>query len=91
MVALNYQTNDLPMQVNTALFRLNGGCGYVLKPAWMRHLDDVLPQAEGGEGSAAQQEAKARADEARRRRATSLGDAAARTKHCGAQARDFSR
>uniref|UniRef100_A0A3B3CU13 Phosphoinositide phospholipase C n=1 Tax=Oryzias melastigma TaxID=30732 RepID=A0A3B3CU13_ORYME len=32
LVALNYQT-DLSMQLNTALFELNGGCGYVLKPA----------------------------------------------------------
>ena len=30
MVAFNFQTNDLPMQLNLALFRLNGGCGYVL-------------------------------------------------------------
>ncbi|XP_051274102.1 1-phosphatidylinositol 4,5-bisphosphate phosphodiesterase epsilon-1 isoform X1 [Dicentrarchus labrax] len=33
LVALNYQTDDLPMQLNTALFEANGGCGYVLKPA----------------------------------------------------------
>ncbi|XP_076007670.1 1-phosphatidylinositol 4,5-bisphosphate phosphodiesterase epsilon-1 isoform X2 [Genypterus blacodes] len=33
LVALNYQTDDLPMQLNTALFESNGGCGYVLKPA----------------------------------------------------------
>ncbi|MEQ2167815.1 hypothetical protein GOODEAATRI_007880, partial [Goodea atripinnis] len=33
LVALNYQTDDLPMQLNTALFETNGGCGYVLKPA----------------------------------------------------------
>ncbi|CAK6981814.1 -phosphatidylinositol 4%2C5-bisphosphate phosphodiesterase epsilon-1 isoform X2 [Scomber scombrus] len=32
LVALNYQTDDLPMQLNTALFEANGGCGYVLKP-----------------------------------------------------------
>ena len=24
--------SDLPMQLNTALFEANGGCGYVLKP-----------------------------------------------------------
>ena len=40
MVAFNFQTNDLPMQLNLALFRLNGGCGYVLKPAWMRRIHD---------------------------------------------------
>ncbi|KAK5850867.1 hypothetical protein PBY51_001706 [Eleginops maclovinus] len=28
LVALNYQTDDLPMQLNTALFEANGGCGY---------------------------------------------------------------
>ncbi|XP_047464842.1 1-phosphatidylinositol 4,5-bisphosphate phosphodiesterase epsilon-1 isoform X3 [Mugil cephalus] len=33
LVALNYQTDDLPMQLNTALFEANGGCGYVLKPS----------------------------------------------------------
>lgn len=32
LVALNYQTDDLPMQLNVALFEANGGCGYVLKP-----------------------------------------------------------
>ncbi|XP_055085431.1 1-phosphatidylinositol 4,5-bisphosphate phosphodiesterase epsilon-1 isoform X3 [Periophthalmus magnuspinnatus] len=33
LVALNYQTDDLSMQLNVALFEANGGCGYVLKPA----------------------------------------------------------
>ncbi|KAG7462450.1 hypothetical protein MATL_G00184980 [Megalops atlanticus] len=32
LVALNYQTNDLPLQLNAAMFEVNGGCGYVLKP-----------------------------------------------------------
>lgn len=32
MVALNYQTPGLPMQLNLGKFRDNGGCGYVLKP-----------------------------------------------------------
>ena len=41
MVALNYQTHDLSMQLSEALFRLNGGCGYALKPAWMRAPDDL--------------------------------------------------
>lgn len=36
MVALNMQTNDLPMQLNAAMFRLGGGTGYVLKPAALR-------------------------------------------------------
>nr|XP_021323447.1 1-phosphatidylinositol 4,5-bisphosphate phosphodiesterase gamma-2 [Danio rerio] len=36
MVALNFQTDDNFMQLNSALFSLNGGAGYVLKPEWMR-------------------------------------------------------
>uniref|UniRef100_A0A3B4C9C4 Phosphoinositide phospholipase C n=1 Tax=Pygocentrus nattereri TaxID=42514 RepID=A0A3B4C9C4_PYGNA len=32
LVALNYQTDDLPMQLNSALFEANGRCGFVLKP-----------------------------------------------------------
>jgi hypothetical protein len=32
MLALNFQTWDTAMQLNAALFSLNGGCGYVLKP-----------------------------------------------------------
>lgn len=35
MIALNYQTNDKPMQLNQAKFRDNGGCGYILKPDFM--------------------------------------------------------
>ncbi|KAF3827775.1 hypothetical protein GH733_001010 [Mirounga leonina] len=31
-VALNYQTDDLPLHLNAAMFEANGGCGYVLKP-----------------------------------------------------------
>ncbi|XP_030643378.1 1-phosphatidylinositol 4,5-bisphosphate phosphodiesterase epsilon-1-like [Chanos chanos] len=32
LVALNYQTDDLPLQLNAALFESWGSCGYVLKP-----------------------------------------------------------
>ena len=32
MVALNYQTDDLSMHINTAMFEENGGCGFVCKP-----------------------------------------------------------
>ncbi|KAF5899519.1 1-phosphatidylinositol 4,5-bisphosphate phosphodiesterase epsilon-1 isoform X2, partial [Clarias magur] len=32
LVALNYQTDDLPLQLNAALFEVNGHCGFVLKP-----------------------------------------------------------
>ena len=33
LVALNYQTADRPMWINAGKFRVNGGCGYVGKPA----------------------------------------------------------
>lgn len=36
MVSLNYQTPDRYMQINEALFRKNGRCGYVLKPKCMQ-------------------------------------------------------
>ncbi|CAF0759543.1 unnamed protein product [Brachionus calyciflorus] len=32
IAALNFQTDDLSMDLNDALFADNGGCGYVLKP-----------------------------------------------------------
>ncbi|CAK61023.1 unnamed protein product (macronuclear) [Paramecium tetraurelia] len=38
IVALNFQTNDMPMLLNMCKFMENGGIesGYVLKPQWMR-------------------------------------------------------
>uniref|UniRef100_A0AAR2IMP1 Phosphoinositide phospholipase C n=1 Tax=Pygocentrus nattereri TaxID=42514 RepID=A0AAR2IMP1_PYGNA len=36
MVALNFQTSDKFTQLNSALFSLNGGTGYVLQPELMR-------------------------------------------------------
>jgi phosphatidylinositol phospholipase C, beta len=36
MVSLNFQTSDLPMQLNQGKFEFNGGCGYLLKPDFMR-------------------------------------------------------
>ncbi|XP_037646762.1 1-phosphatidylinositol 4,5-bisphosphate phosphodiesterase delta-4-like isoform X2 [Sebastes umbrosus] len=36
IVALNFQTAGLEMDLNDGLFGQNGGCGYVLKPAFMR-------------------------------------------------------
>uniref|UniRef100_A0A915EC42 Phosphoinositide phospholipase C n=1 Tax=Ditylenchus dipsaci TaxID=166011 RepID=A0A915EC42_9BILA len=36
MIALNFQTNGLPMQMNQTLFEENGQSGYVLKPACLR-------------------------------------------------------
>ncbi len=35
LVALNYQTGDLPYHVNFGKFLENGKCGYVLKPEYM--------------------------------------------------------
>ncbi|XP_063928009.1 1-phosphatidylinositol 4,5-bisphosphate phosphodiesterase delta-4-like [Zophobas morio] len=36
IVALNYQTGDRGMQLLRGLFKMNGGCGYVLKPDFLR-------------------------------------------------------
>uniref|UniRef100_H3AZ25 1-phosphatidylinositol 4,5-bisphosphate phosphodiesterase n=1 Tax=Latimeria chalumnae TaxID=7897 RepID=H3AZ25_LATCH len=39
MVALNFQTLDLPMQLNMGVFDYNGRSGYILKPEFMRRMD----------------------------------------------------
>ncbi|XP_042157800.1 1-phosphatidylinositol 4,5-bisphosphate phosphodiesterase zeta-1-like [Oncorhynchus tshawytscha] len=36
MVALNFQSLGLPMDLNNGRFQDNGGCGYVLKPLFLR-------------------------------------------------------
>ncbi|KAL3308931.1 1-phosphatidylinositol 4,5-bisphosphate phosphodiesterase beta-4, partial [Cichlidogyrus casuarinus] len=36
MVALNFQTPDLAMQLNQGKFEYNGNCGFLLKPEFMR-------------------------------------------------------
>jgi phosphatidylinositol phospholipase C, beta len=36
LVALNYQTLDLAMQLNLGTFEYNRRCGYLLKPEFMR-------------------------------------------------------
>jgi hypothetical protein len=36
-VALNYQTDDLQNLLNRAWFSGNGGCGYILKPEYLRY------------------------------------------------------
>ncbi|GJJ77849.1 phosphatidylinositol phospholipase C, delta [Entomortierella parvispora] len=36
IVALNYQNHDRGMQMNSAMFTMNGHCGYVLKPQPLR-------------------------------------------------------
>lgn len=47
MVALNYQSNDRQMTLNSGLFaHFNGGCGYVLKPKHIR--DATEPPSENG-------------------------------------------
>ncbi|ELU03479.1 hypothetical protein CAPTEDRAFT_170497 [Capitella teleta] len=39
LVALNYQTLDLPMQLNLGIFEYNGRSGFILKPDFMRRKD----------------------------------------------------
>ncbi|KAI4905441.1 hypothetical protein NFI96_007572 [Prochilodus magdalenae] len=42
MVALNFQTPDLAMQLNQGKFEYNGSCGYLLKPDFMRRPDRMF-------------------------------------------------
>ncbi|XP_018331606.1 1-phosphatidylinositol 4,5-bisphosphate phosphodiesterase isoform X1 [Agrilus planipennis] len=42
MVSLNFQTSDLPMQLNQGKFEYNGNCGYLLKPDFMRRHDRIF-------------------------------------------------
>ena len=42
MVSLNFQTPDLPMQLNQGKFEYNGNCGYLLKPEFMRKSDKIF-------------------------------------------------
>lgn len=42
MAALNYQTEDISMQLNTALFETNGKCGFVSKPTVMWDRTHVM-------------------------------------------------
>lgn len=42
MVSLNFQTSDLPMQLNQGKFEYNGNCGYLLKPDFMRRSDKTF-------------------------------------------------
>lgn len=39
LVALNFQTLDLAMQLNLGIFEMNGRTGYLLKPQFMRRMD----------------------------------------------------
>ena len=45
LVALNYQTPDIPMHVNRGRFRENGKSGYVLKPAYMTNPSEAARHA----------------------------------------------
>ncbi|CAG5089760.1 5-bisphosphate phosphodiesterase (Drosophila melanogaster) [Cotesia congregata] len=52
MVALNFQTPDLPMQLNQGKFEFNNTTGYLLKPEFMRRSDKSFdPFAEGVDGT----------------------------------------
>jgi phosphatidylinositol phospholipase C beta len=42
LVSLNFQTPDLPMQLNQGKFEYNGNCGWQLKPEFMRRLDKTF-------------------------------------------------
>uniref|UniRef100_A0A915JN46 1-phosphatidylinositol 4,5-bisphosphate phosphodiesterase n=1 Tax=Romanomermis culicivorax TaxID=13658 RepID=A0A915JN46_ROMCU len=42
LVALNFQTSDLAMQLNQGRFEYNGSCGYLLKPDFMRRPDRMF-------------------------------------------------
>jgi len=42
LVALNFQTPDLPMQLNQGKFEYNGGAGYLLKPEFMCREDKTF-------------------------------------------------
>lgn len=42
LVALNYQTLDIAMQLNLGIFEYNHRCGFILKPEFMRRKDRRL-------------------------------------------------
>ncbi|KAK9884811.1 hypothetical protein WA026_009037 [Henosepilachna vigintioctopunctata] len=42
MAALNYQTDDTPLHLNTAMFEMNGKCGFVSKPNVMWDRSHVM-------------------------------------------------
>ena len=43
--------NDLGLQLNSGFFRLNGSCGYVLKPQWQRDPGASQGKVLAGQGS----------------------------------------
>ena len=50
LVALNVQGQDQPLWINQGRFLGNGGCGYVLKPEYMRDLHLPPGQAQTSRG-----------------------------------------
>ncbi|MFH4980984.1 hypothetical protein AB6A40_007693 [Gnathostoma spinigerum] len=44
MVALNFQTPDISLAINTAMFEQTGNCGFMLKPRSHWDLSDQLYQ-----------------------------------------------
>jgi hypothetical protein len=46
VVALNYQTSDLPMQLNRGRFRDNGNCGYLLRPPFFQPVAEAKYEAD---------------------------------------------
>ncbi|XP_026723639.1 1-phosphatidylinositol 4,5-bisphosphate phosphodiesterase zeta-1 isoform X2 [Athene cunicularia] len=42
MVALNFQTPGLQMELQVGKFQDNGGCGYILKPEFLRNHDSTF-------------------------------------------------
>jgi len=42
MVALNFQTLDVPMQLNIGKFEFNKQCGYIVKPEFMRKKNQTF-------------------------------------------------
>lgn len=43
MVSLNFQTSDIHLLLNQAHFALNGKCGWVLKPDYLRQKESACP------------------------------------------------
>ncbi|XP_053944699.1 1-phosphatidylinositol 4,5-bisphosphate phosphodiesterase zeta-1 [Cuculus canorus] len=52
MVALNFQTPGLQMELQNGKFLDNGGCGYILKPEFLRNCNSTFtPQNVGSHGN----------------------------------------
>ncbi|NXA36755.1 PLCZ1 phosphodiesterase, partial [Eudromia elegans] len=52
MVALNFQTPGVPMELQNGKFLDNGGCGYILKPEFLRKVNSTFnPHKVSGEST----------------------------------------